>query len=57
MKLMFPVVLAAAWIVLVAMTLTDFAAFASATQPARAAAAKVRERAARPPAHLTLAMR
>ena len=57
MKLMFPVVLAAAWIVLVAMTLTDFAAFASATQPARAAAAKVREQAARRPAHLTLAMR
>ncbi len=33
MKLFFPVVLAAAWIALVGMTLTDFAGFAAATRP------------------------
>jgi hypothetical protein len=37
MKLFFPILLAVVWIALVAMTLTDFAGFASATRPCVAA--------------------
>lgn len=41
MKMIFPVVLALAWIALVAMTLTDFAGFTSATKPLVVAPAQV----------------
>lgn len=40
MKLFFPVLLAAAWIALVGMTLTDFAGFTAATQPCEAVASQ-----------------
>ena len=40
MKNFFPILLAAAWIALVAMTLTDFAGFSGATRPLASAPAR-----------------
>lgn len=47
MKNLFPMLLAAAWIALVAMTLTDFAGFSGATRPRATVARQARSGAGR----------